>query len=255
VETWIWFGRGPLFRIAFALLVLGLVRLVVLTLVELGAAYRRSADRMVNWREVRSQTLGWLIPLGRLWRQRPVYSTASALFHAGLLVPVFLAAHVLLWKRVLPFPWPALPQTLANRLTLLAIAAALLLFLGRVCYSHTRRLSRPQDFVWPLLLATPFVTGYLCANVPIGTQGYQAAMLIHVYAADLIMVLIPFTKIAHCVLAPFSQAVTAVAWKFPAGAGDRVAETLGRPDQPSWPPNVRPESRSGIAAGKQEAAR
>ena len=31
-------------------------------------------------------------------------------------------------------------------------------------------------------------------------------MLLHVYSADLIMLLIPFTKIAHCVLAPLSQA-------------------------------------------------
>ena len=57
-------------------------------------------------------------------------------------------------------------------------------------------------------------------------------MLLHVYAADLILVMIPFTKIAHCVLAPLSQIVTAVAWKFPAGAGDRVAATLGYAGRP-----------------------
>ena len=34
---------------------------------------------------------GWLFPLGRLWRKRPVYSTVSFLFHVGLiLVPLFL---------------------------------------------------------------------------------------------------------------------------------------------------------------------
>ena len=51
--------------------------------------------------------------------------------------------------------------------------------------------------------------------------------------------MIPFTKLAHCVLAPLSQAVTAVAWKFPPGAGDRVAATLGYADRPSWVPGAR----------------
>jgi len=42
------------------------------------------------------------------------------------------------------------------------------------------------------------------------------------------------TKIAHCVLMPLSQVVTAVAWKFPAGAGAQVAATLGYADRPTW---------------------
>ena len=62
-------------------------------------------------------------------------------------------------------------------------------------------------------------------------------MLVHVYSANLILLLIPFSKIAHCVLTPLSQVVTAVAWKFPAGAGDRVAATLGYADRPTWLPN------------------
>ena len=240
METWIQFGRGPLFRLAFALLLLGLLRLVVLTLVNLAEAYRRSSDRIVNWREVRRQTLGWLIPIGRLWRARPVYSTASVLFHVGLLlVPLFLAAHVLLWKQALSFAWPAISQPLASRLTLLTLAAGAALFLGRAASSHARKLSRPQDFAWPLLLLVPFLTGYVCSNVAVGPGAYRTLMLIHVYAADLILVLIPFTKIAHCVLAPLSQVVTAMAWKFPPGAGDRVAETLGYADRPSWLPKAR----------------
>jgi len=59
-------------------------------------------------------------------------------------------------------------------------------------------------------------------------------MLIHVLSADLIMVMIPFTKIAHCMLLPLSQLVTGISWKFPPGAGDRVIETLGYEDRPTW---------------------
>ena len=235
MDSWIQFGRGPLFRLAFALMLLGLLRIVVLTVVGVVEAYRRNEDKIINWREVARQTVGWMFPVGRLWRKRPVYGTISLLFHIGLIVvPLFLAAHVLLWKRFLGFAWGAIPQAVANNLTILVIATGLALFLGRVGHRAARALSRPQDYFWPLLLVVPFATGYVCSNAQIGAKTYQGLMLIHIYSADLIMLLIPFTKIAHCILAPLSQVVTAVAWKFPAGAGDRVATTLGYAGRPTW---------------------
>jgi nitrate reductase gamma subunit len=235
VEAWINFGRGPLFRLAFSLLVLGLLRVLVNTIVGVSQALRRNPDRIVAWREIGKQTLGWLFPVGRLWRKRPVYGTASVLFHIGLLVvPLFLAAHVLLWARAVGFAWPALPQAAADWLTLLTVATGLGLFLGRLSSSNSRALSRLQDYFWPVLLAVPFATGYICSNAAIGPGTYQTTMLLHVYSADLIMMLIPFTKIAHCVLAPLSQLVTAVSWKFVPGAGDRVAATLGYGERPGW---------------------
>ena len=46
METWIEFGRGPLFRIAFSLMLLGLLRSVVLTAIGIVEAYRRSPDKI-----------------------------------------------------------------------------------------------------------------------------------------------------------------------------------------------------------------
>ena len=110
--------------------------------------------------------------------------------------------------------------------------------IGRPCrqlpHRGMRALSRGQDFAWPLLLVVPFVTGYLCSNAALGPQTYRASMLLHVYSADLILLLMPFTKIAHCVLAPFSQAIGALGWKLSPGAGDRVAATLGYASRPTW---------------------
>jgi nitrate reductase gamma subunit len=175
MESWIEFGRGPLFRIAFALMLLGLLRAVTLTLIGIVEAYRRSPDKIVNWREVRGQTLAWLFPFTRLWRARPVYSTLSFLFHAGLLlVPLFLAAHVLLWKRSTGFAWYAIPHSLANSLTGLAIVAGIGLCFGRLLDSSARKMSRPQDFAWLLLLVVPFLSGFLCTNIAIGAKAYQS---------------------------------------------------------------------------------
>jgi nitrate reductase gamma subunit len=240
VEGWIEFGRGPLFRLSFSLMILGLLRILILIAIGIGEAYRRSSDRIVPWKEIGRQTLGWLVPIGRLGRQRPAYSLASFLFHTGLiLTPLFLAAHVLLWRDSVGIAWRPLPQRVADYLTLLTIAAGLGLFFGRALNRGARALSRFQDYLWPLLLVTPFVTGYICSNAAIGPKAYQRAMLLHVWSADLIMVMIPFTKIAHCVLAPLSQLVTAVSWKFVPGAGDRVAATLGFGETGSWMANAR----------------
>jgi len=257
VETWIEFGRGPLFRLAFALMILGLLRIFLLTLAGLAQAYRRNMDRIVPWGAVARQTVAWLLPVRRFWRLRPAYGTLSLLFHVGLLlVPLFFTAHVLLWKRAVGFAWPALPLAVANWLTLLVIATGLGLFGGRVFHSGARRLSRRQDYVWPLLLIVPFATGYLCANARVSPGAYQTMMFLHVYAADAIMLMLPFTKLAHCVLAPLSQAVSAVAWKFPPGAGDRVAATLGYADRPSWVEKARlPRTAATSGASNEVCAK
>jgi nitrate reductase gamma subunit len=257
LESWIEFGRGPLFRLAFTLMVLGLMRVFILTFINLTEAYRRSPDRLVAWKEIRNKTLAWLFPISKLWTKRPIYSCVSFAFHVGLLlVPLFLAAHVMLWERATGFAWFSLHQNLADWLTLVVIATGLGLFLGRVFHGGARSLSRRQDYVWPLLLTVPFATGYVCSNVLISPKAYQLLMLIHIYAGNLIMMMIPFTKIAHCVLLPLSQLTTAIAWKFPVGAGDRVAATLGYSDRPTWVERPRLGDRSATVdeAGKEALA-
>lgn len=239
MEAWIDFGRGALFRLAFALMVLGLLRIFLLSVLGIAEAYRRNSDKVVPWKDIVKRTAAWLVPVA-LWRRRTAYSVTSFLFHIGLIsVPLLLAAHALLWRRSTGLPWPALPQSWANWLTLLTIVTGLGLFGGRLFHRGARTLSRPQDYAWPLLLIVPFATGYICSNVAISPRSYQEAMLLHVYSADLIMLMIPFTKIAHCVLAPLSQLVTAISWKFVPEAGDRVAATLGHADQPCWSENAR----------------
>lgn len=248
MEAWIDFGRGALFRLAFALMVLGLLRIFLLSVLGITEAYRRSPDKIVPWKDIARRTVAWLVPVG-LWKRRAAYSIASFLFHIGLIsVPLLLAAHALLWRRSTGLPWPAMPQSWANGLTVLTIATGLVLFFGRVFHRAASALSRPQDYTWPLLLIIPFTTGYICSNFAISPKTYQATMLLHVYSADLIMTMIPFTKIAHCVLAPLSQLVTAISWKFVPGAGDKVAVTLGHADQPSWANKARLGSEAAAPA-------
>lgn len=234
VDTWLDFARGPLFRLCLTLMVLGLLRVLFISLSGMAIALNRAGDRVVPWKDMWSKTIQWLFPVNRLWRTRPIYSSVSLLFHIGLiLVPLFYSAHLLLFRESVGFAWPLqLPQQWAHMLTLLTIATGVLLYFGRLLDKRSRALSRRSDYIWPLLLIVPFITGYLCANSALSPAVYRATMLTHLLSANLILVLMPFSKIAHCVLMPLSQFVSAVGWKFPKGTGDRVAATLGKKEVP-----------------------
>ncbi len=244
MEAWLEFARGPLFRVCFALMILGLLRVLVLTAINMVEAFRRNPDKILPWKDLTLKTIGWLFPFGKLWTKRPVYSTFSFLFHIGLiLVPLFLYAHAQLWKRAIGYSWPALPQSVANWLTLLMLVCAAGLLVGRLVDRGALTISRRQEFMWLILLSVPFATGYLCSNADLAPKTYQALLLVHILAADLVMVMIPFTKIAHCILLPLAQYVTGIAWKLPCGAGERVAATLGYPDRPTWVERPRVSTR------------
>jgi len=227
------FARGPLFRFSIAVLILGLARLVILDLIAIFEAYRRAGDKKIPWGQTIGRSLEWLVPVRRVFHNRPLYSTFSILFHVGLLlVPLFLLAHVRLWPSILSDFWPTLPDAWAYWLTISTIVFAVLLLAGRLVSRSSSFISRKQDFLWPLILLIPFVTGYLCARAGLGAGTYRIALLAHVLAGDLILILIPFTKIAHCVLMPLSHVVTAVAWKFPADTDDAICTTLNKKGAP-----------------------
>jgi hypothetical protein len=227
------FGRGPLFRFAVALAVLGLLRYVVLSALGLRRAIRRAGDRRIAYGPVILRTIVMLNPLryfsGNRWR----YSVVSAAFHVGLiLVPVFLAGHIKIWRRGIGIGWPALPVLAAEVLTIITAAAGVLLFAGRLSSRASRGISRPQDWLLPPLISLEFLTGYLLAHPGSNPLGLDATMLVHVGVGDLLLLLTPFTKIVHCVMLPYSQFVLEMAWRMVPGAGREVVKTLGKEGQP-----------------------
>jgi len=227
------FARGPLFRFSLAVLVLGLLRILILDLWGIYTTYRRAGDKQIPWKLVVIRTFEWLVPVKRVAHQRPIYSILSILFHIGLLlVPIFLFAHVRLWELAIGFAWPTLPKIVADILTVSTVLTGILLFVGRVASKASSFISRKQDKLWPLVLIVPFTTGFVCANITTSLAVYNVSMLIHVLSAEMIFLLLPFTKIAHCILLPLSQLVSTVAWKFPAETDEDVCITLEKEGAP-----------------------
>jgi len=227
------FTRGPLFRLCFAVMLLGLARILFLDIWAAYKAYKKTGDKKMPWKLIISRSWEWFFPIKRLSKNFQVYSLLSILFHIGLiLVPIFLFAHIQLWKEAVGISWPALPYSWAFWLTVSTIVFAASLFIGRLVIKQARTLSRKQEYYWLILMLIPFVTGFVCANLNISPQNYQFFMLVHILSGELIFLLIPFSKIAHCVLSPMSQVISNLAWKFPSETDDDICTTLNKKGAP-----------------------
>ena len=232
MDQWIEIARGPLFRIALTVLILGLGYRVAVVVIQIATAWWRAADRRLPGADIVAATLGWLLPV-RLLRSRPVYSAASFLFHVGVIVvPLFLAGHVALLAGILPRSWPTLSPSVADILTLACLAALVVLLMGRVAVKSARTLTRTQDVLLLVVLLLTVLFGYLAAHPTQSPFAARAMLLFHILSADLVLVLIPTTKIAHCVLYPFTQLLFQLGWHFPSETGRHVAIALAKEDEP-----------------------
>jgi len=225
-------ARGPLFRAALVFMVLGLLRHVFLTLWEMARIMHRAGDKVIPWRQVAVATLRWLFPTGHI-KNRLVFSLTTLGFHVSImLVPLFLAGHIALWERATGLSWPALPNSLADALTVAAAVTAALLVLERASARDSRHLRRFQDYALPLIIAVPFVSGFLVMHPGWNPFSYEAALLVHVLSGDFLLIVIPLTKLSHMILLPMTQLVSELSWHFPPDAGSKVAAVLGKEKEP-----------------------
>mgnify|MGYP000689971336 CR=1 FL=1 len=231
MEGWLQWARGPMFYFALTFFALGLARHLALTVWEVFEAVRRAGDRVVPWRALAIATAKWLFPVGKI-AHRLYYSVTTVAFHVSILVvPIFLAGHIALIERGTGLAWPALPGMLADLLTVIAIITALALVIERAAAVDSRGLSRPFDYAAPLLVALPFVTGLMLARPALNPLSFEAMFFWHVFTANLLLILIPITKLNHCVLMPTAQIISEVAWHWPPDAGQKLAEALGKENE------------------------
>ncbi len=232
LASWIDWARGPAFVFCFGFMILGYLRHIALTAVEIRRHLRRAGDKTLPLRTIAGATLRWLVPVDKLKHQF-LFSLTSIAFHVAILVvPLFLLGHIALWTRGLGLWWPGIPNEVADALTLIAVVTAAALVLQRAASRATRSLSRFQDFVIPLMVALPFATGFFVMHPAVNPFSFSVALFLHVMSANLLFVLMPLTKLSHAVLLPSVQLVSEVAWHWPADSGSRVAVTLNKEEEP-----------------------
>lgn len=223
--AWIEFARGPLFAVTFLIMILGLGRQVVLQFYFLSVKKGRRL-RGVAWSKIARETLSWAIPVRHMEQGTGLFTASSFLMHIGIiLVPLFLLDHVVLWEGFLGLNLPALSADAADLLALLTIGCGILLLGLRTFRARHRMVSRPMDYLLLILLLLPFLSGYLASHPGVNPFPWSAVMLTHLLSAELLFLVVPFTKLAHVVLFFFDR-ISPVHWQLKPGAGDKIAEAL-----------------------------
>jgi len=224
------FAKGPLFRFSIAVLFLGLARLVWLSLVNGFEAKSKGQDKTIPKQYVRKLTFGFLLPI-RAFRIKPIYSIVSIVFHICLLLtPLLLFDHINLVNQAIGISWfsISMSKSIADILTIATIISGVVLLIMRLSNEASRFISRKQDYIWLIALIVPSVTGMICAQFSVKPETYNFFMLMHIVSGCLIFIFIPFTKIAHCILMPFSQWITARSWKFTQDGGENAAIAISK---------------------------
>lgn len=232
METALEWARGPVFWFAAAFMVLGSIRHVLLTLWEIGHTYYRAGDKNIPYAQLVKTTWQWLLPIGK-FKERTSYGIATLVFHVSIIVtPVLLGGHIVLIQRGTGLWWPSIPNILADLLTVVAVVTAIVLIVQRVVRRDSRSVSKFSDYAIPFLIAVPFASGFLVMHPALNPFSFSATLLVHVMSANLVLILIPVTKLSHCFLTPMSQAVAEMAWHWPPDAGSKLASTLGKENEP-----------------------
>jgi nitrate reductase gamma subunit len=147
----------------------------------------------------------WLIPFGsRSMREKPVLTIVFFVFHVCLLaVPIFLLGHNILWDERWGITWWSFSETSADYLTLLLMAAAIVLILRRIVLPEVRIVTTAYDYLLLAIAVAPFVTGYFAYHQ---WFDYKTVLIIHILCGEIMLIAIPFTKLSHMILFFFTRA-------------------------------------------------
>jgi len=217
------FLAGPMVYVAFALFFAGLALQVLrfrkltrskpqrtLPAPKVGAAPKKSKQakgkaeptQPLFWRLV-ALAERWGRPFDRLWLwgrrtiagTHPVMTTVTVVFHVLLfLTPLLALAHNELIASSIGFSLPSLPEAMTDVMTFIVISCALIFFYRRLFLRRVRALTSAYDYFVLLVTALPFVTGFFCYHQ---WFAYKHMLVLHVASGELMLILIPFTRLGH----------------------------------------------------------
>jgi nitrate reductase gamma subunit len=189
--------RGPGLNIAIGIFILG----VLWRLIEIYSLGRKR-DLAVPRRRPGASGFHtvWrrsLAPPGMLKRS-PVSYIGGYIFHVGLAIVVFLfAPHIKLIDGLLGLSWPALPSPVIDAVTVVTLAAMVVLLVDRINNRVKRFLSTFEDYFTWALTFLPLLTGYLAVKHLL--LPYTTMLALHILSVELLLIAIPFTKLFHAI--------------------------------------------------------
>jgi nitrate reductase gamma subunit len=127
----------------------------------------------------------------------PVVTVVTVIFHVFLFViPVFLLAHNELFRKAFGVSLPSLPDYVTDTLTIIFLMCGGFFLFRRIFVRRVRAITTLWDYVILLVVLNPFISGFLAFRQ---WGDYQTTMIIHIVSGELMLILIPFTKLGHMI--------------------------------------------------------
>lgn len=145
-----------------------------------------------------------MMPFGSTYmRRQPLLTVVSFIFHLCVLIlPVFLLAHIVLWYESWEIQWGSLPDLLADLMTLWVVLACGFFLYRRLAIPGVKQVSRPSDYGLLVIIFVTFLTGFLAYHQ---WGPYRPMLILHIISSEVLLVVLPFTKLAHMLLFAFSR--------------------------------------------------
>jgi nitrate reductase gamma subunit len=198
------FITGPLAWVAFIVFMVGcLYRLI--SMLYLVNQKEKFIFSYMSWKYSFRSIFHWIIPFAATnWRLHPVLTIVTFVFHLCLIVtPVFLLSHIVLWDEAWNISWWSLPDGLADFMALLVVAACIFFLVRRIRLPEVQFVTSASDYIILAIVAAPFITGFIAYHQWIH---YPLFLNLHILAGEIMLVVIPFTRLSHMIFSPFTRA-------------------------------------------------
>ena len=197
------FLAGPALWVSFLVFFIGLA-IRIASLYGLSRERDRVFYNHMDWSWGLRSIVHWLVPWwSASTRSQPVFSFVFFLFHVCLFaIPIFLNAHNLLWHESFGIsPW-SMPDGLSDILTIVFLCCAVFLLVRRLYRPEVRILTSLWDYTLLVLTTLPFLTGFLAYHQ---MGSYPFLLVLHIFSAEVLLIVIPFSKLGHILLFFFSR--------------------------------------------------
>jgi nitrate reductase gamma subunit len=217
--------RGPLMWLSVIIFLAGIiyrtVQLFVLTRKKEAAIYTKKTVKKIPVKDYSSEEKKFELLLAfqnSLLGKNPVMVIVSFVFHACLFItPIFAAGHAISLYQSWGFSFITLPDNFIDLLTIIFLACVLFFLMRRIVIPRVKSISSPYDYLLLFITAAPFLTGFYAYHQYFD---YKTVITLHILAGELMLIVMPFTKLGHMVFFFFIRILIGSENSF--GKGKRV---------------------------------
>ncbi|MBA4387254.1 MAG: hypothetical protein C0404_04690 [Verrucomicrobia bacterium] len=135
--------------------------------------------------------------------RHPVMTVVSTVFHSCLFVtPVLLVAHNVMLHNAFGVRLPTIPDGLSDLLTVVVLGCGIFFLVRRIAVPKVAAISGGYDYGVLLITILPYLTGFMAYHQLLD---YKTIMRWHILLGDIMLMVLPFTKVGHMAFFFFSR--------------------------------------------------